>query len=259
MQFRFDVDFKDVAAALRTEMPRQVPFAMAKTLTLLARDVKDAVTAELPVAFDRPTPFTKNALSSTMATKGALTAEVVFKQSQEASGKAKNEHIRPGAEGSSARSQKKTEYLLTRLGQLPPGWVTVPGNKMPLDGYGNLAGSYYKQIVNVLQLKVNTRYASGRAVSGASQKRAARMGVATEIFAVAPGTNALAKGGGWLPPGVYKHLPGRKLLQMLKFVKRARYSQRLDIEKIAAATVAKRLQTRWDEVAATTIATALKK
>jgi hypothetical protein len=136
--------------------------------------------------------------------------------------------------------------------------VTVPGNKMPLDGYGNLAGSYYKQIINVLQLKVNTRYASGRAVSGASQKRATRMGVATEIFAVAPGTNALAKGGGWLPPGVYKHLPGRQLLQMLKFVRRAKYSQRLDIEKIAATTVAKRLQTRWDEVAATTIATALK-
>ena len=106
---------------------------------------------------------------------------------------------------------------------------------------------------------MNSRYASGRAVSGASQKRAQKMSVATEMFAVAPGLNSMAKGGGWLPPGVYKHLPGRRLLQMLKFVRKASYSKRLDVDAVVKKAVDTNLQRRWDEAAAGAIATALKK
>ena len=259
VQIEAVVDFQHVARALSVEMPRQVPFAMAKTLTRLAQDAQAAVLQELPIVFDRPTGFTMKAVNITMATKASQAAEVFFKSSGAASGKSKNEHIRPGAQGASARAQKKTEFLLTRLGDLPPGWVTVPGKAMPLDGFGNLAGAYYKHIVNVLQLKVNTRYASGKAVSGASKKRAARLGVAAEIFAITPGKNALAKGGGWLPPGVYKHLPGRKLLQMLKFVRKASYESRLDLKEVVQKTVAAKLQTRWNESAAEALATAIKK
>jgi hypothetical protein len=259
MDFEFEVDFKNVANALSVELPRQVPFAMAHTLTLLAKDGKEAIVKALPVVFDRPVKFTLDGVTFEKATKANQAAKVFFRQSDDNSGKAKNEHIRPGAQGAGARNQKKTEFLLTKLGQLPAGWVTVPGNKMPLDGYGNMAGSYYKQIINVLQLKVNSRYASGRAVSGASQKRAQKMSVATEMFAVAPGLNSMAKGGGWLPPGVYKHLPGRRLLQMLKFVRKASYSKRLDVDAVVKKAVDTNLQRRWDEAAAGAIATALKK
>ena len=258
MKIDVTVDFEAVARGLATELPKQLPFAMALTLTRLAQDATAAVVAQLPVVFDRPTAFTTKAVTFERATKVSQFAVVQFRQSEAASGRSKNEHIRPGAEGTAARAQKKTEFLLTRLGALPAGWVTVPGKAMPLDGFGNLAGSYYKQIVNVLQLKAGSKYASGKAVSGASQKRAKRMSVAAEIFAVTPGANALAKGGGWLPPGVYKHMPGRKLLQMLKFVRKATYTQRLDMPKVVTETVAKNLQSRWDEAAAQTLATQFK-
>lgn len=258
MKIDVEVDFQAVAKGFATELPKQVPFAMALTLTRLAQDSTAAVVAQLPVVFDRPTAFTLKAATFEKATKANQFATVLFKQSEPAAGRSKNEHIRPGAEGAGARAQKKTEFLLTRFGVLPAGWVTVPGKAMPLDGYGNLAGSFYKQIVNVLQLKAGSKYASGKAVSGASQKRSRRLGVAVEIFSVTPGMNALAKGGGWLPPGVYKHLPGRKLLQMLKFVRKATYTQRLDMPKVVEAAVAKNLQTRWDEAAAQTLATQFK-
>ena len=259
MNFEFEVDFKDVANALSVELPRQVPFAMVHTLTLLAKDGKEAIVKALPVVFDRPVQFTLNAVTFEKATKENQAAKVFFRQSDDNSGKAKNEHIRPGAQGAGARHQKKTEFLLTRLGFLPPGWVTVPGNKMPLNSFGNMAGSHYKDIINVLQLKVGSRFESGHGRYIKSQIRAKKMSVATELFAVAPGLNSMAKGGGWLPPGVYKHLPGRRLLQMLKFVRKASYSKRLDVDAVVKKAVDTNLQRRWDQAAAGAIATAFKK
>ena len=182
------------------------------------------------------------------AEKKTLTAVVYFPDSQAESGRATREYVRPGAQGAMARSQKKTEYLLTRMGILPAGWVTVPGRYImagKLDGYGNMPGSYYKQIIRNLQIKTKAL----KPIPAASQKRAARMGVANEFFAISPGANSAAKGGGWLPPGVYKR-EGRKgeiLRQYLKFVKKASYRQRLDVKDEAQKAVSLNVDKRFKE------------
>jgi hypothetical protein len=247
MQITFNIDFKDAAKALSEYAPKQVKFAMAKTLTALAQDGRDAIIKQMPVSFDRPTSFTLRAPSFEKATPATQESRVYIKDSQDAAGKSINEHLRPEAIGTPARHQKKTEFLLTRLGFLPAGWVTTPGKAMPQDVNGNMPGSYYKQIVNVLQLKPGSRYASGKGVSDRSQKKAKRFGVPVEIFCVAPGKNTMAKGGGWLPPGVYQHLPGRKLRQMLKFVRKASYAKLLDVEKIVTEVVTTNAEKRWAE------------
>lgn len=248
MASTIQVQYKHVVEALSVTARRQVPFVIAKTLTALAGDVQGRITRQLPVAFDRPTPFTQRGVYTRRAEKSNLTAEVYFPQSQEASGKAQREYIRPGAEGAAARRQKKTEYLLTRAGWLPAGWVTTPGRYImngKLDSFGNMPGAYYKQIVRNLQIKVRAL----KPIPGASQRRATRMGVDNEFFAVAPGKNSLAKGGGWLPPGVYKRSgrDGRQLLQYLKFVRKASYKQRLNVMAEAEAAVKENLQRRFDE------------
>lgn len=247
MEFSFQVDFKDAAKALAVEAPKQVNFAMAKALTALGRDGRDAIIKAMPEVFDRPTGFTLRAPTFEKATPATQEARVYIKDSQDAAGKSINEHLRPEVFATPARHQKKTEFLLSRLNFLPAGWVTVPGNKMPQDANGNLPGSFYKQIVNVLQLKPGSRYASGKGVSARSQAKAKRFGVPVEIFCVAPGKNNRAKGGGWLPPGVYQHLPGRKLRQMLKFVQKAGYTPLLDVEKIVTEAVTANAEKRWSE------------
>jgi hypothetical protein len=246
--FEIQVQYKQVAQGLSETARAQVPFVVARTITALAQDVQAHLKGRLPVAFDRPTPFTQRGVFMRRAEKTRLVAEVYFPESQEAQGKSQREYIRPGAEGASARRQKKTEFLLTRAGYLPAGWVTTPGRFIAdgkLDQFGNMPGRLYAQIIRNLQVK----YSALKPVSAASQKRAVRMGVENEFFAVAPGTNRLAAGGGWLPPGVYKRegRGGRTLRQYLKFVRKASYRRRLDVETEAAKAVKDNLQRRWGE------------
>src|SRR3990172_6600667 len=121
MKIKLEVQYKHVVEGLSTRARSQVPFLVAKTLTGVAQDVQSHLKRRLPVAFDRPTPFTVRGVFFKRAEKTRLTAEVFFPQSQDAQGKAQREDIRPGARGTYARAQKKTEYLLTRAGFLPAG------------------------------------------------------------------------------------------------------------------------------------------
>ena len=256
MQLQFKVDFRDAVKQLKIDAPKQVNFAMAKTLTALAQDGTAALVKQMPVSFDRPTNFTLKAATFEKATPTKQESRVYFKDSGDAAGKSINEHLRPGALGTPARHQKKTEFLLTRLGFLPAGWVTVPGKAMPQDANGNMPGSIYKQIVNVLQLKAGSRYASGKAVSQRSQAKAKRMGVPVEIFCIPPGKNTAAKNGGWLPPGVWQHIRGKQIRQMLKFVRKASYEKLLDVEKIVTDTITANAEKRWKESIDFALATA---
>jgi hypothetical protein len=242
MQIKAEVDFQPLATELGETTPRQVPYAAAALLTALAGDVRTALVRDMPQVFDRPTDFTLRGVYTKGATKSKLEAEVYFPDSPEQAGKSKREYIRPGAQGAARRNQKKTEFLLTRIGALPAGWVTVPGRGATLDAHGNLAGSVYRQIINVLQIRPGQKPVSARATQGAK-----RLGVAALFFAVSPGVNTLGKGGGWLPPGVWKHLPDHRITQILKFVKKASYKKRLDVPKIAAQAVAANLVPRWRE------------
>jgi len=236
------IDISEALELVQRQLPAAMPYVKATFLTNAATGVQGAIKKQMPVAFDRPTPFTVRSVWVKPAQKSTPKAEVYFPESAANSGKSRREYIRPGTEGASARSQKRSEMLLVKAGVLPSGWVTVPGSyamRSLLDGFGNMKGQYYRQIIRNLQLKtLETRLA--KPISKPSMKRAARMGVENEFFAVTPGKNALAKGGGWLPPGVYRRTGkgGRELLQYLKFVRKAAYRPRLEVQRIARADVA---------------------
>lgn len=252
MKIAIHVEHRHVTAGLSDLARRQLPFVTARMLTGLAGDVQTHFKKRLPVAFDRPTPFTQRGVFMKRAEKATLTSEVFFPNSQEQQGKAQREYLQPGVKSATyARQQKKTEFLLTRMGWLPPGWVTVPGRYIQqgrLDAYGNMPGAYYKQIIRNLQVKSHAL----KPIPAASQKRAARMGVDNEFFVVAPGRNTLARGGGWLPPGVWRRQGkgGSTLQQYLKFVRKAGYRQRLDVKAEAETAVRANVQKRWNTAVA---------
>jgi hypothetical protein len=219
-------------------------------LTRLASGGRDAVQKQMPVDFDRPTAFTVRGVWLKAATRNRVESEVYIPESTLADGQMQREYFQPGVAGSPRRRQKRTEYLLSRLGFLPAGWVTTPGSATGklgmIDQYGNLRPRIYAQVINVLQLKrVESKRARG--VSARSQERARKMGVQTEWFAVAPGKNAMGRSGSWLPPGVYRRAgrSGEDLQQILKFVKSASYRPRLDFDGIVREHVEKESQAAW--------------
>ncbi len=231
------IDVSDALELVQRQLPAAVQYVKPTFLTGVAKGVQGAITKQLPVAFDRPTPFTVRSVWVKPAQKSKPVSEVYFPNSAEARGRSLREYIRPGAEGAAARRQKKTEYLLTAMEMLPAGWVTVPGTfcAKHLDGFGNMPGSYYKELIRGLRIK--TTRGPPKPMFAASKRRAVRMGVDYEFFAVSPGANNLGRNAGYLPSGVYKRSGrgGKVLLQYLKFVKKASYRPRVDLRKIAMA------------------------
>jgi hypothetical protein len=232
------VNHQPAARALR-EVGAMLPYVAATFLTRVAKRAEYDLAMGISRAFKDPTPYTRARVRSTQASKNALRAMVGIPDSPEQSGRSTSEYMRPGALGTPSRHQKKSEYLLSSMGYLPPGWVMVPGSYMKgrLDGYGNVPGSYYKQIIRDLQIK-NTK-GPPKPRFGAAQRRAERMGVGAEFFAVGRGRNTLNKGGGWLPPGVYRRVgrKGEALQQYFVFVPRAKYEKRLDLPMVARETL----------------------
>lgn len=246
--FTVQISYLQASRSMRA-LNREVPRIAARMLTEFSRVTAAAEQREMPIAFDRPTPFTVKRVIWKAATRAELQSSVGIPESQEGMGKPTGEYMRPGALGSARRSQKKTEFLLAKRGFLPPGWVMVPGSTLKgrLDGFGNVPGSYYKQVIRSLQIRdASDRYF--KPVSKASQARAARMG-ASEFF-VAPVGNRAARGGGSLPAGVYRRTgPGGQVLEMyFRFARKASYEKRLDMVKVARREVGLMAPRIWPSV-----------
>lgn len=244
------IDTSSAKALFGDQLPKAMPYLKAAMLSRLASGGRDAVQKQMPVDFDRPTSFTVRGVWFRGATKNRVEAEVYIPESQDAAGRGAREYLRAGVAGSPKRRQKRTEYLLSRMGWLPAGWVTTPGTSTGklgmIDGSGNLKGRIYAQVINVLQIK-RAESKSARGVSARSQARAKKMGVQSEWFAVAPGKNTMGRKGSWLPPGVYRRVGrnGEELQQILKFVRAAAYRPRLDFDGTVRGYVEREASSAW--------------
>lgn len=112
----FSTEFDKLAVILGDFGKKQLPFAAALALTRTAQDTRDAITVNLPKTFDRPTPFTRQGIGITTATKETLTATIFVKDVQ-------------------------AEYLrLEELGgtRKPKGQALVLPGGIKLNQYGNI-------------------------------------------------------------------------------------------------------------------------
>ena len=79
MDISFRNNYKQLEKSLSDTANKQLPFAMARALTDLAKNVRDAERDALHTVFDRPTSFTQNSVGFKPANKKTLTAEVFVK------------------------------------------------------------------------------------------------------------------------------------------------------------------------------------
>lgn len=149
-------------------VPRTViPYAASMALRKTAQKVERAIVAEMPRVFDRPVPYTLNALRVVNATKDNLVARVAVKD-QAGRGLVPEHYLLPEVEGG-PRREKRMERALRFAGLLRPGERAVPGQAAPLDANGNLSGATVRTILR----QVSALQRGGKTVAPTRGKRGA--------------------------------------------------------------------------------------
>lgn len=143
-------DFEDAtryAATLGEVADRQLPFALAKTLT---EGAKQAVTVDLPAAmkssFDRPTPYSLRALAFLPATKAKLQAEIL-PRAFAGKGNIAWKYLDPEVVGGQREAKASEKRLRALLGE--PAFL-IPAKGTKLDSYGNVTRGQMIKIMSGL-------------------------------------------------------------------------------------------------------------
>lgn len=199
------VDASAVIRHLNDVQKRQLPFIMAKSLTMTAGDVQSELKKKMPSVFDRPNRWTFNALFKKGATKSNLTASVGLKD-EVAKGTPAFKYLSPQIFGG-ARRVKRFERALQAIGAMPKDMISEPTKYADIDAYGNMRKG---QIVQILkQLRGVQEGVKGRRVSG------------NRYVAIQPGARNL-------PAGIWLFKAGdrKNIKPIMLFVKKATYQKR---------------------------------
>lgn len=220
-------------------MGRRGPIVAAIALTRTAKDVQEAIKAEMRSVFDRPTPYAINGTFLKSATKNRLEARVWVKDDPWGKGTPADRFLGPQIFGG-ARTNKGMERMLQANGMMPQGWFAVPGAGAQLDANGNIRRGQIRQILSQLKVQRTAGHESRATGSQRSNRTIARQGVT--YF-------ALPNGNRGLPPGVYmkrKFAHGTAIRPVFVFVQQVQYKTRLQFHAIGQATVEARFPVHFE-------------
>lgn len=203
------------------ELGRQLPFAVAKSLTETARDVQLSTPKLLQQELDKPSPFTESGTYLKPARKDNLESEVGFKPRQAG-------YLWWQVEGGSREPDNKALRL--------PSVVQ-------LNQYGNVPAGLIRQLI-----------ARARAGRRATKRQAERFGVSQQLdlFYGEPGDGR--------PAGIYKRVAisatKHQLVPIIVFPQQpARYERRLDFygnsTRVAVRVFEAHLERNWQLALAT--------
>ncbi|MGE8452096.1 MAG: hypothetical protein ACN6OP_16015 [Pseudomonadales bacterium] len=116
---RFDV--KALQRDLNNLARKQVPFATAQALNVVAKQVQAAERTNMAKVLDKPTPFTLNSIGVKLATKSSLTARVFVKDIAAA-------YLLPYEKG--GKNKLNGRALLKPVGQKVNQYGNLPRNKI---------------------------------------------------------------------------------------------------------------------------------
>lgn len=219
MQITVQHDIKKLLPKLEQFSSRQAPFAIAKALTGTAQLVRNEVTGQIPVVFDKPNPFTQRAFAIQKADKRTLTAFVFAKDRQA-------RYLKFGVQGG-ARRVKGFERVFGAGTEADEqaGASLVPTRNVKTDSYGGVSLATIKAI----QRQVN---------SG---------GKTTRYFLGKPRGGGKNQGAGY---GIYARVNANKKLQAVMLFKQPpKYKTRLDLpgigKRVVAANFTAQLEQAW--------------
>ena len=223
MKLNVKIEGLDAVRAKISGLGKQVAFAASQALNQTARDVADAMPAEIERAIDRPIEFTKRGVGilGPGARKDRLEVTVGFKRAQAA-------YMKWAIEG----------------GTYNPG---TKGLRLPaaikVNEYGNIPKGVIGQLIAVARKEQGLKKATARRVKVSSK---------VDLFYGDPQDGS----GKQRPRGIYKIANGA-LIPLIIFPQRpAHYKARFDFVGKAAAVVDKRWKTNLDTALAKALETA---
>lgn len=149
MQIQIRSNALEIRRWLDDTQKKQIPFATVHAMTLTAKDVAWEEIGVMQRVFDRPTPYTINALQVKPATKGNPIASVEFR---EFGGTPAKRFLNPEVYGG-PRSQKSHERQIAPL--LKGYSYLVPARGVALNQFGNLPGATLRRVLSQLRVSPN--------------------------------------------------------------------------------------------------------
>lgn len=218
------VDADAILAQVGDMAARQVPFALARSLTDTAMQARDALKDHTRAVFDRPKPWTVNAFRVVAATKTAMASSVAQKDVN-----ASREYLGREMVGGVRGAQAWETMIKASLPGAPGGMsrlgerYAMPARGAKLDRHGNWSRGQMNRVLAYLKAHSSDASASSP-VPGKKRNKSGRRGNA--YF--------LAKSGR-LPRGIYlRKGKDRDILPILIFTSdRPDYSQRFRPAEVA--------------------------
>lgn len=248
----------DYYAAMR----RQLPYATSVALNRTAEAVRQALFQKTLQVFDRPTPYTLNALRVARATKGNLVATIAYRDGA-GKGTSADRYLTPQVLGGGRRF-KRSERALQRAG-LPAGMFTVPGGAAELDAYGNMSRGQIVRLLSYFEAFGEQGYRAN--ATARSRARTANVGTSREGYRRINGVQYfISRGKGSMsgqrrqvfPAGIWRKTGthGADVAPVLLAVDAPHYTPRLPFYETATAVYGDRFDVEYSTALDAALATA---
>lgn len=260
---------RDLVTALQQQardirqLGRGIRRAQLDALDATAVDVRDAQVREIRDSFDRPTPYTLNAVFL-KTTQNKVPLALVGLKDDAGSQRAAKRWLGPGIEGG-GRALKSFEKSIRGLGVMDGSQFIVPGRFARLDAYGNISRGQIVQVLSQLRAFTGAETVSRNLVrrdgtrdagnESATVKKALQLRAAAfrraggQYFAVGPAPR------GGLRPGIYQRqvasrrltgAPSPRPRPIMLFVDRVAYEARYDFWSAGEYAIAKGYERHLD-------------
>lgn len=246
---KISIDTSGLARSLQATQ-RKIERCVAIALTQTAKRAQEAVIAEMPRVFDRPTPYTLRGTRVKPANykTGRMEASVEFK-TDVSKGTQAEKYLGPEVFAGPRRA-KRFEVALQRAGIMPAGMFAVPGKAMQLDAFGNIPARTIVQIMSYLQAFGEQGYrANMSADKRAKLAKGTRSKYGYELVVIRPGQKP-KRGGKQLAPGIWKRTFtgfGSSLQPLIMFVRQPAYRARLPLDQIRDQAVQQHFQNEFNQ------------
>jgi hypothetical protein len=239
-------------AALQAKLAgqqKQVTYAASRALNNVAFAVNGRIKDVMRATFrGGATPYTLSAFRVLKADKTNLRAVVGLRA--DSGGKARSydktlQHLFSGG----VRSFKNMEGAFRRIGVLPPGFMIVPGDACPLDGYGNPPRALIVQLIAYFQAFGEQGYRANmtdKTKARLAKRSGAKIGGVEYFISRGPGMwygrPQHLHAGIWSRTGTH----GVDIKPIFMFVRAGRWRRFIDLQSVAKHVVDARWQTEFE-------------